>query len=134
MNGRVRRNKANFSARGSIVIMNTMTLNHFVPVVKRNEDLYAFVVTKDCVIEKLIINVAGLQNMDSFSLERYVQHKAELVKKIYEIKRGLNPFDDGQTKLVVGDVVRLDIVNIDSVYENVNNVTIGILLSNKVSV
>ncbi len=130
---RVPRNRANFDAKGPIIIMNNMTMNHFVPTVKRNEDLYVFVATRDCVIEKVFVHVSSIQDIDDFSLERYVQHGEDLIRKVYEIKKGMNPFVDGATILSEGDVVRFDIMDIDSVYTNIGSITMGILLSNRMS-
>ncbi len=131
---RVKRNKPNFGARGPIVIDNNMTINHFVPIVKRNEDLYSFVSVKKCVLQKMFFHVSSLKDIEKFTLDRYLYRGEELVKVAYELKQGMNPFDDGNTALDEGDIVRFDISGIDSVYGNVGSITIGILLSTRVNI
>lgn len=132
----VKRNPINFPARKqrSTKSMNYMTVNHFVPIVKRNEDLYSFIVMKDCDIKRLSIFVVTMKDLENFSLNMYHHHGSDFIRKTFEIKLGLNTFDIDNTPVDAGEVVRLDIIGIDSVYGNVSGVSIGILLSDRVGI
>lgn len=135
MNGRVKRNRPNFEARKSKDRpVNYTTINHFVPIVKRNEDLYSFIAMTNCIVEKLSIYVSTMVNIKEFSLDLFFYRGDEFIKKTYEIKQGSNVFEKDNTVINAGEVVKLDIQKIDSVYKNVSGVTIGILLADKVGI
>lgn len=134
MNDRVKRNRPNFGARDKQSQPNRtfLSMNHFVPNVKRNKDLYSFIAMMDCTIKKLSIFVSTMKEIKSFDLNIIFHHGSDLIQKTYEIKPGHNEFVDDTTKIDSGEVVRFDISRIDSVYNNVSGVTIGILLTNEV--
>ncbi len=132
---RVKTSKINFERRGdrNKPTKIYLSMNHFIPNVKRNEDLYSFITMMDCTIKKLSIFVATMKDIESFSLELYFYNGSDLIRKTYEIKQGKNVFENDTTVINSGEVVRLDIAGIDSVYTNISGVTIGILLADKVS-
>lgn len=132
--GRVKRSKINFKARKpKDKPVNYTTINHFVPTVKRNEDLYSFVAMANYTIKRLTIYVSTMTDIKEFSLDLIFHRGSEFIKKTYEIKQGSNVFEDDNTIINSGEVVKLDIQKIDSVYKSVSGITIGILLSDKVS-
>lgn len=134
MSGRVKRNTQNFGAKGDKNIPNKiyLSMNHFIPNVKRNEDLYSFIAMMDCTIKKLSIFVATMVDIKSFPLNIFFYQGSDLITKSFEIKQGENTFEDDTTVINSGEVVRLDIPGIDAVYNKVSGVTLGILLTDEI--
>jgi len=132
---RVKRNKINFGARKPRAESRVlMPMNHVVYTVKRNEDLYSFIAIENCILEELFLRVSSLTEISEFPLELYLYDGVDFIKKNYVIKAGINSFTDGKTRIKKGEIVRMDIPQIEDYYEKIGRVTIAVSLSHKASV
>lgn len=133
--GRIRRNRPNMGAKGDYPPVKFFhPIEHFIPIVGRNIDLYSFIAGKDYTIEELFIHVTSMNGIDSFLLEMYLYDGVDFVRRIFEIKEGHNNFEDGSSRIRKGEIVRFDIQGIDDVYDKLGPVTMNLMLSYKVKI